>query len=264
MSIVKSLSLVLTTAPYRESSLLLYLFSRQFGRIHGLAKGVRRGDKRSTPIERGIVIEHAVYIKQQRDLHLVTDCQINEYYPGIRTNLEKTAIRDVILDVLLGAIKDTEPHEELYDAVVNGFERLERDFFAGNEQLLFLARQLFHIARQLGFGIDFTRCVSCENQFDRLQKCMLVIDSGTCICPQCILHVKRSSYRVLEAGTLPLLHRDSMQREHTAPVPGADEAMSAVCAAVDFCRYHLDLRRKLASVTFLEHLFTMATPDRPH
>jgi DNA repair protein RecO (recombination protein O) len=264
MSIVKSLSLVLATAPYRESSLLLHLFSRQLGRIHGLAKGIRRGDKRCVPIERGTVIEHMVYIKQQRDLHLVTDCQINECYPGIRKNLEKTAIRDVMLDVLLGAIKDTEPHEELYDGIVNGFEHLEGDFPAGNDLLLFLARQLFVIARRLGFGVDFTRCAACGNLFERLQACVLVIDSGICFCPRCMPHVKGAQHRGLGAGVLPLSDSDILPLERTAPVPAVEEAMSAVCAAVDFCRYHLDLRRKLASVTFLDHLFTMASADGSH
>lgn len=261
MSIAKSLSMVLATVPYRESSLLLHLFSRQLGRIHGLAKGVRRGDKRRVLVERGTVVEHTVYLRQQRDLHLITDCHINEYYPGIRKNLEKTAIRDVILDILLGAIKDTEPHEGLYDVIVTGFERLEEDFLTGNDQLIFLARQLLVIARQLGFGIDFTRCATCGNLFGGFQECILVIDSGACFCPQCVPRTNGSLHRTLGTGMLSVLHAETALSERAVPAPTAEEAMSTVRAAIDFCRYHLDLRRVLSSVTFLEHLFTMATPD---
>lgn len=260
MSIVKSLSLVLATAPYRESSMLLNLFSRELGRIHGLAKGVRRGDKRGVPIERGMLLEHSVYLKPTRELHLVTDCSIREYYPAIRSNLEKTAVRDVVLDVVLAAIKDTEPHQALYDAIIEYYCRLAENAFTDGVLLLLLSRQLFLVARQLGFGIDFNRCTNCQKSFDSAGGGTLAVAEGTCVCSACMPYVNDSGKWVLSVPALSALRDKQVVSGCTAvaDVP-LNEAMSAVHAAVEFCRYHLDVRRKLASVVFLDHLFTMAT-----
>jgi len=260
MSIVKSLSLVLATAPYRESSLLLHLFSRELGRIHGLVKGVRRGDKRGVPVERGILLEHTVYLKPERDLHLVTDCSIVEYFPNIRNNLEKTAVRDVVLDVALAAIKDTEPHKALYDTIVSYYEQLSEHTFADAALLFHLARQLFLVARQMGFGVDFSCCAKCGKQFGTARSGILDIAGGACLCSTCVPHVNRSGTWLF---TMP--EHLLLQSEQSVSVLSGDatlrteDAMAAVYAAVEFCRYHLEVRKKLASVTFLNQLFTMAT-----
>lgn len=265
MSIHKSQSLVLATAPYRESSMLLHLFSRELGRIHGLAKGIRRGDKRGVLIERGNLIEHTVYLKPQRELHLITDSSISEYYPNIRNNLEKTAVRDVVLDIALAAIKDTEPHETLYDAIIEYYNHLSDNTFADDLLLLFLSRQLFQVARELGFGIDFDSCSQCRESFKNAGGGTLVVSGGVCICAGCMPYVNKAGSWALPTPVLSILQSEKVPATASGnSMVGTEEAMAAVHAAIEFCRYHLDVRRKLGSVVFLDQLFTMATIRKTH
>jgi DNA repair protein RecO (recombination protein O) len=257
MSIEKSCSIVLSTVPYRESSILMYLFSRQHGRIHALAKGIRKSDRRGVPVERGYLIEHIVYLKPHRDLHLVTDCQIREHYPAIRCDLDKTAVRDVLFDLLLAAIKVTDPHPELFDYLARFLTVLDGTTVNMNGLLLHLSKTLFGIAARLGFGIDFGRCVTCGTRFGENGGAWLSVEKGLVRCEDC------SPAHATADRFLPFAAAAFFACPDELPLPAAaeltDREMSGVLRLTcDYCRYHFDIRKQLDSLKFIEHLFAMA------
>ncbi|MBN1306881.1 MAG: DNA repair protein RecO [Chitinispirillaceae bacterium] len=259
MSIEKCNSIILATMPYRESSILMYLFTRKHGRIHGLAKGIRTSDRRGVPVERGYLIEHMIYFKPHRDLHQVTDCHIREHYPAIRGNLEKTAVRDVLFDLMLGGIKDTDPHPELFDYLRRYLSHLDETACEGSVLLLSLSKILFGLAGHLGFGIDFGRCVACGKGFGETIAVRLTIDRGMLRCRDCP-PAQAKTDRLLPGSAAAYFARPEASQSREIPRLTDKESSALLHCACDYCRHHLEIHRRLESLSFIEHLFA-ASPQ---
>ena len=86
MAIQKTEAIVLKTQPFRSSSLIITFFTRDFGKIRGIAKGVRQENQtRAAVYELFTRLEIIYYEKLRSDLHLVSDAAILE---SLRRTLE--------------------------------------------------------------------------------------------------------------------------------------------------------------------------------
>jgi DNA repair protein RecO (recombination protein O) len=262
MTIGKTLSVVLSVTPYRESSILTSLFSREHGRLNGVAKGVRRSDRRRVPIERGYLIEHVIYLKPHGDLHTITDCGIVEFYPQLRGDLEKTAIRDLLFDIVLSSVPAGDTHPEVYELLVGFLEEIstgEREFGDG---CAYLSMLLFDFAARLGFSLDFGWCSSCGCSVAELPQVWLSVERGLLRCDRCSSGSGVGRDRLFPTGMLQWYARHAAAGHFVAGdgefsrIP-LREAFTALRLAYDYCRYHMDIRKNLASFSFLEHLAAM-------
>ncbi|MGH7890395.1 MAG: DNA repair protein RecO, partial [Thermodesulfobacteriota bacterium] len=77
MAIQKTEAFVLKTQPFRSSSLIVTFFSRDFGKLRGVVKGVRRErEMRGALYELFTHLEILFYEKTRSDLHLVSEASI--------------------------------------------------------------------------------------------------------------------------------------------------------------------------------------------
>ena len=257
MAIGKCVSVVLSVTPYRESSILTALFSLHYGRINAIAKGIRKVDRRRVPIERGYTIEHLVYIKTHGDLHQITDCSIQDFFPRLRGDLEKTAVRDLFFDMVLSAVPVSDPHPELYDFLIEFLAVLDGLHTGLGGYLMYGARTLFGFAAHLGFSLDFGKCTACGGTTAAGSPAWLDIEHGIVRCDACSLRGSRSTDRRVPGSAVQWF------AGAVAPSAGGydsftdKDAQAAVRLAYDYCRYHLDIRRRLDSFGFIEHLAGM-------
>jgi len=256
MSIEKTGSIVLSAAPYRESSLLVHLFTREHGRINAIAKGVRRPDRRAVPIERGYLIDHFTYIRPHRELQQITECQIRDHFPGIRGNLEKTAVRDVLIDMALSVMRDADPHADMFDCYARFLSDLDSMKCDTAAMLLHLSRHVFGMAARLGVGADFTVCSVCGRPFDSRSSVCLMIDKGLVRHESCGSSLSVTD-RMIGGSAARLFSFADGTTCATLPVIPGREALRMVHCAVDYCRYHLDIRRNMQSLGFLDNLAAM-------
>jgi DNA repair protein RecO (recombination protein O) len=254
MTVEKTLSVVLSVTPYRESSILATLFSRQHGRIGAIAKGIRRGDRRRVPVERGYLIEHIVYLRRHGDLHQITDCSIHDYFPPVRGDLEKTAVRDLLFDIFLSAVPAGDSHPELYDFVVAFLDTLGTLGPGLDGHLAYLSKTLFLFSAHLGFGLDFGRCSSCGCGTAGAATVWLTIGRGMIRCDRCTTGSGASSDRLVPPGAAAWFADTTDGFPTVSPPLSRREAAAALRLAYDYCRYHLDIRKNLESFAFVEHL----------
>lgn len=256
MGIEKNTSVILSCLPYRETSLLMSLFSHQHGRLNVLAKGVRKADKKgNSPIDRGYLIEHVVYLKQHRELYLVTGLQILEYYPEVRGNLEKTAVRDTLFEFLLAAIRVADPHPELFICITSFLDELSRVTSLPTIVVL-LWRTLLAVVHHLGFGLQAT-CGRCGNTLFNTAA-LLDIEQGALFCPSCI-RGSSASERIIGSSVLQQLFfsDDPAIAEKTFTVDKCT-MVALTNLFFNYCRYHCEVRVQLKSLFFLEQVVLSA------
>jgi DNA repair protein RecO len=248
MGIEKTSAVVLSLMPYRESSFIAILYSNTHGLIHGVAKGIRRHAKGVAPLERGFLVDLLVYVKGNRDLHTLADIQISEYYPRIRNNLQKAALRDTAFELLLRSVTLSDSHPELYGFLAVFLSSLQ-SVSGREESFMLLWRFYYGVAQLLGFSPRFDHCFSCGSAGILDNGGYLVIEKGAICCNTCAVDTS-SSNTFIDAFILQRFTGDIAGLRSISP----GELLRLTRIAVSYCRFHLDIGHDFKTVEFLEQM----------
>jgi DNA repair protein RecO (recombination protein O) len=153
-------ALVLRTMKYSESSLIATLFTRDHGKISVLAKGARR---KTRPFGASIdVMNHVravIYNKSQRELQLLTQCDLVERYPVLVEDLFCMGLGMAAVELLHLSTEHDEPHPEVFDLTINLFQTLQ---CATERHLNALYAYEVRLLGLLGFKPSLRQCVICR------------------------------------------------------------------------------------------------------
>src|SRR4029077_16102831 len=86
--IVKTEGIVLKTFDFRETSRIAAFFTRDFGKVKGVLKGIRRDPgKFGSSVEKFSLNDIVYYQYRNSDIHLVSHCDMKDFYAGLRGDL---------------------------------------------------------------------------------------------------------------------------------------------------------------------------------
>lgn len=179
MAIQKSEVIILRTQPLRSSSLIVTFYSRAFGKLKGVAKGVREERQiRSAVFELFNQLEIVFYEKTRSDLHLISDTFLLDSYPRLRTKIESIAYASYFCDLVDQLCEIHDPHEEVFDLLNFSFQYLPS--IPGER----LAR-LFEIKllNEIGWLPYLDQCLSCYEQ--GLKEGFFSARQGALFCEKC-------------------------------------------------------------------------------
>lgn len=241
-------ALVLSLLPFRESSVILYLFSQTHGLIHCVAKGIKNQKTGVLFLERGFCIEAQLYIKPSRELHTIGAIAVTDFFPATRASLFAVAQRDPAFEIILSAITQSDPHPELFVFFMAFLAALERAPTNATFPLL-LWRFVYRFSGLMGFGFDPTICSSCNKPLDG--DAIFMTSAGQLQCLNCASAdrgalLPGSALRAMAEGT-------TAAYSVAASLPGV-EKKRITRLLVSFCQYHFDVRTEYKSVGFLESL----------
>src|SRR5215207_7250550 len=114
MSSEKATAIVLRVIEFSETSSILTLFTREFGKIHGLAKGARRpkGPFESALDLLGLV--RIVFLRKSSDaLDLVTEAKLERRFRPASGDLSSLYAAYYVAELLSDLTEKYDPHPEL-------------------------------------------------------------------------------------------------------------------------------------------------------
>jgi len=121
---IVSEAIVLSSRPYSEADKIVSLFSKNFGKITVIAKGVKRLKSR----KRGS-LEVFSYIKFSahtgKGLPIITETEMINNYSDLRKDLKRVSVAYFFAEVVLRTTRDEEKHEEVFDLLVYYLQKLE-------------------------------------------------------------------------------------------------------------------------------------------
>lgn len=179
MAIQKTEALVLRTQPLRSSSLIVTFFTRSFGKIKGVVKGVRRERELRGPLyELFTQLEIVFYEKLRSDLHLVSEASMLKSHIGVRARLETIAYASYFSELADSLSELHDPHEGIYELLTFVFQYLPA---VPPEKL----SRLFEIKllREIGWIPYLSACVNCESAV--MENGFFSVKQGALICPAC-------------------------------------------------------------------------------
>ncbi|GAB5518001.1 MAG: DNA repair protein RecO [Rhodothermales bacterium] len=124
--IVRTDAVVLRHMAYGETSQIVTLFTRDQGKVAGLAKGARKMPNRfGSALEPMAYVQVVYYHKESRGLQTLTQSSHVRPWLGLSRNLEKLAIGQRMMEILNGLLEDGEPNPSLFNLTVNVLSALD-------------------------------------------------------------------------------------------------------------------------------------------
>ncbi len=239
---------MLKTLPYRESSGIFYLLTERQGVVHGIAKGIRKKKTGASFLERGFLIETLIYIKPHRELHTLGDVQMMEYFPRIRNDLVKGAVRDAAFETILASVSTGFPAPELFSLVGDFLRALEK---RSSRFPVLLWNFYAAFSQFMGFGISGKQCVLCKGELPAIGDLYLVVEKGGFACEQCAgAHDLRGRFPG-EARRL-FLSGNIGDATDTHPALSRTEERRITRLMASYCQYHCDTKSDFKALSFLE------------
>ncbi len=156
--LVQAQGIVLHRLRHGETSLILNVFTREFGKIGLMAKGARGKSKlaSSAGLELFNEAQFVFYRKPTRDLQMLKEWALNAAHSPLREDLDRLTVGSAIMELLSRCLHEEDPHPELYDTTVAALKALD-DRPAHPLPLLWAFElQLFRV---LGFALQIENCV---------------------------------------------------------------------------------------------------------
>jgi len=178
-------ALVLRTVDFSETSRIVTLYTRQFGKIEALAKGGRR---LKGPFESSldILARNAVTFIQKRGdvLDLLTESKLIRRFRVRSSNFAGTLGGYYVAELVNSFTALGDPMPPLYDMAVKVLRQLEEGTFV----MRAIARFEGRLLQLLGHSPSFRDCVQCGTPVPKKPNARIVfgmIDGGV-LCPNCL------------------------------------------------------------------------------
>jgi DNA repair protein RecO (recombination protein O) len=186
MSAEKSQGIVLRAVPWSETSFVVTLLTRDFGKISAIAKGARR---LKSPFESSLDLlakSHTVFIPKQHDsLYLLTESKLIRRFRSGQIALLPLYCGYYVAELLLTLLEEHQKGAELFELC----DQTLMDLDSGCSPPEVVLRFEMQMLRVLGHLPTFHLCASCGNpvESDRdRQTTRLGIAAGGVLCPDCL------------------------------------------------------------------------------
>jgi DNA repair protein RecO (recombination protein O) len=168
---------------FGESDQLFKIFTKDFGKIEVLGKGIR---KISSKLRSGMEIFYLSEIEfVQGKIHkTLTDAICLEKFQNLRKNLKKLAIAYKIAEDLENFIKGEEPEEKIWRLLSEVFQELDDlKFKTYNLQLIYYYF-FWNLISLLGYRPELHFCLACQKKLEPKGLYFSKKDGGI-ICQNC-------------------------------------------------------------------------------
>lgn len=200
MSAEKTEAIVLRLVPWSETSLIVTLWTRDFGKLSAIAKGARRP---KSPFESALDLlaqtSVVFYPKSGDVLDLLTEAKLVRRFRSAQRNLASLYCGYYVAELLLTLTEEGSPVPELYELTCRTLVEFDRD----QDPLACLLRFEWHLLRLLGHMPNLENCVGCGGEIDRNERIPFGIEAGGILCRRCLAG-QRQILR-LQAATIDYL-----------------------------------------------------------
>lgn len=148
--IAKTQGIVFHQIKYSESSLIVKIFTREFGIQSYLVKGVRSKKSKISPalLQHLSLVDIVASHKEKSNLHYIQEIRSAHQYTSIPYDMTKSSITLFVNELLLKAIREEEANTDLFDFIFKSMQWLD---LATENYVNFHLIFAVQLSRYLGF-----------------------------------------------------------------------------------------------------------------
>jgi DNA repair protein RecO (recombination protein O) len=175
-------AIVLKTLDYGESDLIVTFYTREYGKIRGIAKGARRSKKRFVNALEPFSCSAINFSRKNPDhLDFIEGCDVAFHFQEIRSDLEKTLIASYFLELIDQFTPEHKKSEASFQLLYDFLVLLEKKKPSASLLRLFELRLL----RIAGYDPVLDGCISCRQPLNAGRGYRFDSVKGGIICSGC-------------------------------------------------------------------------------
>lgn len=203
MASEKTDAIVIRMIEFSETSLIVTLYSREFGRVSAIAKGARRP---KGPFEGAIdllaICSVEILRKAGDALDLLTEAKLTRRFRAAQKSLERLYCGYYIAEMLRRWTDDGDPHADFYDLAVATIERVDSQA----DPLMAITHFEVRAMRMLGHAPATKTCAGCGAEVSRSpQRIPFGHEAGGVLCAAC--RPRQRSVAMVQRGVLSWVDR---------------------------------------------------------
>jgi len=230
----KATGFFLKSLNYGESDLIVTFYSREFGKLRGIAKGAKRSKKRFANVFEPFSLTHIIFSRKNRDmLAFIESCDIIDHYAAIRQDLEKTLTASYFMDLADHFSPEGKHNEALFTLLADYLAWLARENVS-DAAIRFFEMRLLKIA---GFEPSLSACVRCKTPVTNGASYYFYPNEGGIFCAGCARPERYDQSVSAGAIRTLLLGKDmDMEKMKMVSLSGslAAESRNILCAFIAF------------------------------
>ncbi len=229
----------------RETSYILVVFTREFGKIRGVLKGARNPYPQfAGNFELFTKCDLLFYKKKNMDL--ITRCEASEFFLPVRKNIERLTYACYFIELIDAVTHDYDVNVELYHILLEGLRLLATEASPKRTARIFELK----LMDAAGFGPQLEECARCSSSEGK--DFWFSINAGGIVCRECI--EEKDIYLKISRGTLNFLRRiRGMPFSKTARIKvSRDVGKETEASLKKFIQYYVG--RQVKSMKFLEEI----------
>jgi DNA repair protein RecO (recombination protein O) len=246
MSIHKTEAIVLRGRDLRETSLVLTFYTKDFGKLHGVIKGVRgpRAQHGGGSLEPFAHDEIVFYERKESDLFLISQCDLSEYFPSVRSSLERIAYAMYLVELLDTLTPLGDRNQDIFDLLLQSLRLLSGKASPRRVARIFEIRLL----KLLGLAPSVASCANCAS--GDLEGARFSLRLGGLVCARCAGQDRASS--PILRGTIEFMRRVGVSEYDMVSRLKVSEPVGKELETLlrKFLDYHIE--RRLNSVEFIK------------
>ena len=243
MSIHKTEAIVIKTFDFRETSIIATLYTKDFGKINGILKGIKAAPpKFGSTLEPFSLNEIIFYKKRNSSLHLVSQCDLKDNFGSLRNNVTGVILASMMMEMLDAVLPLEEANADIFDLSVASLKGMSDYFYVDKIATIFKIKLL----ALSGFKPHFDSCISCGDRITGQGK--FSIGLGGLICANCFK--KDYKARSIFRGTIAtIMHIEKSSLEDNLRLginPQIKRELGSILSA--FIEFHIDKKLKSQNV----------------
>jgi DNA repair protein RecO (recombination protein O) len=242
--IVKTEAIVLKSFDFRETSKIVTFYTREFGKIKGVMKGIRKDSRKfGSSVDKFTVNDIVFYQHRNSDIHLVSQCDMKEFYGPIRQDLKRMTAASYILELVDAILPVEQKNEDVYQLILQYLASLQSDQDINKLVHIFQIKTLLYS----GFRPHLDSCVKCTKKVQGQTRFSMKL--GGLVCDVC--RTNEAEVSPISRGTVAsIIHIEQSEWAQTLRL-GLSEAIKKELKYVlnNFLVFHLE--KNLRSARFV-------------
>ena len=191
MKVISVEGIVIGVTPYKESSKILNIFTREYGIIGCYSKGCKNIKSKLRLISERFAYGKFQLSYKENGLSTLIDGDVIDYFTNIKSDIVRISYLTYICDLSTRVYKECES-EDIYDLMMSSINKIEDNF---NSKIITNILELQYL-NYIGINLNLDECVSCGSS----KVVTLSLEKGGYVCSKC-----RTNEPLLDEKVMKLL-----------------------------------------------------------